>query len=478
MPCVFTSDTGSNNNSIAFHIVWISIMPTSPSSDNQNTGDVSIATLRKVIAASAIGNFVEWFDFAIYGFLAVIISQHFFPPGNPTLALLQTFAVFAVSFALRPLGGLFFGMLGDKIGRKRVLSITVLMMAGSTTLIGLLPTYASIGLLAPLLLALARCLQGFSAGGEYAGACAFVIEHAPQEKKARYGSFVPVSTFIAFAAAAGLAYGIDLVMSETTLQHWGWRLPFLMAAPLGVVGLYMRLRLDESPVFQVLQSQSVSHHAPLQETIRQHGRTLLCLGAFISATALSFYMFTTYFTTYMKVEGGATRTVSLLASLGALIFAAFLCPVIGLYSDWVGRRKTMLTAGLSLILAVFPAYLLAGSGELWGAMLGAGMMAVGAVICNVVTAVLLSEQFPTRVRYTASALCYNVAYTLFGGTAPLIATWLIDATGHPLSPAFYLLMISLLALWGGMRLPESSKRSLHEDAGWEEHSKPLSMNLN
>ena len=165
---------------------------------------VSPATLRKVIAASAIGNFVEWFDFAVYGFLAVTIASLFFPPGNPTLALLQTFAVFAVSFALRPLGGIFFGILGDRIGRKRVLSITVLLMAGATTLIGLLPTYASIGLLAPLLLAVARCLQGFSAGGEYAGACAFVMEHAPTEQKARYGSFVPVSTFLAFASAAGL----------------------------------------------------------------------------------------------------------------------------------------------------------------------------------------------------------------------------------------------------------------------------------
>ena len=155
---------------------------------------VDVRTLRKVIAASAIGNFVEWFDFAVYGFLAVTIASLFFPPGNPTLALLQTFAVFAVSFALRPLGGIVFGILGDRIGRKRVLSITVLLMAGATTLIGLLPTYASIGLVAPLLLALARCLQGFSAGGEYAGACAFLMEHAPTEQKARYGSFVPVST--------------------------------------------------------------------------------------------------------------------------------------------------------------------------------------------------------------------------------------------------------------------------------------------
>ena len=182
-----------------------------PNNNNHPDAEVDISTLRKVIAASAIGNFVEWFDFAVYGFLAVVIANHFFPPGDPSLALLQTFAVFAVSFALRPLGGVFFGMLGDRIGRKRVLAMTVMLMAGATTLIGLLPTYSSIGLLAPLALALARCIQGFSAGGEYAGACAFVMEHAPRRRKARYGSFVPVSTFAAFATAAALTYAVGTV---------------------------------------------------------------------------------------------------------------------------------------------------------------------------------------------------------------------------------------------------------------------------
>lgn len=200
---------------------------------SHTTSSVDPTTLRKVIAASAIGNFVEWFDFAVYGFLAVTIAGLFFPPGNASLALLQTFAVFAVSFALRPLGGIVFGILGDKVGRKRILAITVLLMAAATTLIGLLPTYGSIGLLAPLLLALARCIQGFSAGGEYAGACAFVMEHAPTEQKARYGSFVPVSTFMAFAAAAGIVFGMGLLLSEAQMQDWGWRVPFLVAAPWG-----------------------------------------------------------------------------------------------------------------------------------------------------------------------------------------------------------------------------------------------------
>ncbi|OHV12319.1 MFS transporter [Kushneria phosphatilytica] len=437
------------------------------SAANNNNGSpdttVAPAILHRVITASAIGNFIEWFDFAIYGFLAVTLSQHFFPPGEPSLALLQTFAVFAVSFALRPLGGVVFGMLGDRIGRKRVLSLTVLLMAGATTLIGLLPTWQSVGMAAPLALALARCIQGFSTGGEYAGACAFVMEHAPRRQRGRYGSFIPVSTFAAFALAAVLGFTMNALLSEASMQQWGWRVPFLIAAPLGLIGLYMRLRLDESPAFKALRQQEGVPHAPLKETIRSHGAVILCLSAFISATALSFYMFTTYFATYMQVVGHASETTALLASLGALIFAALLCPIVGLYADRVGRRRTIMTACFSLIMAVFPAYWLAGSGNFLESLIGAAMIAIGAVICGVVTAVLLSEQFPTRVRYTASALCYNLAYTVFGGTAPLIATWLIDVSGSNLAPAWYLVVIALLALAGGMRLPETAHRVLEEE---------------
>lgn len=431
--------------------------------NNNKTGgtdSISPATLRRVLAASAIGNFIEWFDFAIYGFMAVIISQHFFPQGDPTLALIQTFAVFAVSFALRPLGGIFFGTLGDRIGRKNVLAITIIMMASATALIGLLPTYQSIGMLAPLLLTLARCAQGFSAGGEYAGACAFVMEHAPDDKRGWYGSFIPVSTFSAFATAAALGLGLNSLVSEATMQAWGWRVPFLIAAPLGLIGLYMRLKLDDSPAFRLIQQEHNATSAPLKETLTTHGSTIVSLMAFISATALSFYMFSTYFATYMQVAGGATRQTALLASLGGLIVAVLLCPLAGRYSDLVGRRNTIITACGSLAVAVFPAYSLAASGTLWASMLGASLMAVGAVLCGVVTAALLSEQFPTRVRYTASALSYNVAYTIFGGTAPLVATWLIDLSGNNLAPAWYLIAIAAVALLGGLRLPETRGISL------------------
>jgi MHS family proline/betaine transporter-like MFS transporter len=392
--------------------------------------------IKRVVWAASIGNFVEWFDFAIYGFLATTIAQVFFPGGDSTTALLRTFAVFAVAFAFRPLGGLVFGMLGDRLGRRRVLSVTILLMA------------------------LIRCVQGFSAGGEYAGACIYLIEHAPARKRAKYGSAALISTFAAFAAAAIVTYALNTFLAAEEMASYGWRLPFLVAAPLGLVGLYLRWRLDETPAFKAIAATERGVHAPLMETLRQQGRAMCCLGAFISLTALSFYICTTYFVTYLQLQGGLARPTALLISVLTLIFAAAICPLAGAFSDRVGRRFTMLTAAIWLMVTIYPAFLLAGSAIFLGALAGALLLAVGAVLCGVVTAVLLSEVFPTRSRYTASAITYNMAYTLFGGTAPFMATWLIEQTGNSMAPAFYLAGIAIFALAGGLSLPETSGRSL------------------
>ena len=416
--------------------------------------------LKKVVWAASIGNFVEWFDFAIYGFLATTIAQVFFPSGDSTTALLKTFAVFAVAFAFRPLGGLVFGMLGDRLGRRRVLSVTILLMATATTLIAFLPSYASIGIMAPVLLTLIRCVQGFSAGGEYAGACIYLIEHAPAHKRARYGSAALVSTFASFAAAAIVTYALNTALSVEAMASYGWRLPFLLAAPLGLVGLYLRWRLDETPAFKAIATTEQGVHAPLKETLRQQGGAMCCLGAFISLTALSFYICTTYFVTYLQLQGGLPRPTALLISVLTLVFAAGCCPLAGAYSDRVGRRYTMLTAAVWLVITIYPAFLLASSGGFLASLAGALLLAVGAVLCGVVTAVLLSEVFPTRSRYTASAITYNMAYTLFGGTAPLVATWLIEQSANPMAPAYYMAAIAVFALAGGLALPETCGRSL------------------
>lgn len=423
--------------------------------------EVDLKTLRKVIFAASVGNFVEWFDFAAYGFLATILTREFFPSDDPAVGLLNTFAVFAVAFAFRPLGGIVFGVVGDRIGRKRTLALTILMMAGATTLIGLLPTYAAIGAFAPFLLTILRCVQGFSAGGEYAGACAYVMEHAPQHKRARYGSFLPVSTFSSFALAAIVAYALDASLSADAMSSWGWRVPFLAAAPTGLIGLYLRMNLSETPAFRALEGEHKVAHAPLRDTLRTQAAGILKLGAFISVTALSFYMFTTYYATYLQVAGGMNRATSLLITVIALVFAAALCPLAGLYSDWAGRRKTMLTACVILIVTVYPSFSLVGSGHFLPSVIGVCMLAIGAVLANVVTPPLLSEVFPTRTRYTASAITFNLAFTLFGGTAPLVATWLIKTTGNAMSPAWYLVVIAVMGSIGGLMLSETSKLSLH-----------------
>lgn len=419
-------------------------------------------TLRRVIVAASVGNFVEWFDFALYGFFATLIAELFFPSESAGTALLKTFAVFAVAFAFRPLGGVFFGQLGDRIGRKRTLALTIFIMAGATTLIGLLPTYATAGIWAPLLLTIIRCAQGFSAGGEYAGACAYVMEHAPHDKRGRLGSFVPVSTFLAFASAAMLAYLFNTALSAEAMAAWGWRVPFIIAAPLGLIGLYLRMRLDETPAFQALEKNHQVPHSPLRETLRLQGRSMCKLGAFISLTALSFYTFTTYFSTYLQQAGGFSRTAALLISLITLFFAAGACPVVGVLTDRIGRRATMCCAAGVLAIGIYPALMLAESGVFTMGLLGSLLLGFGAVLCNVVTAPLLSEIFPTRSRYTASAITYNVAYTIFGGTAPFIATWLIESTGNNMAPAIYLIAVAALGLVGALLLPETSKLALSE----------------
>ncbi|GAA1199517.1 MFS transporter [Prauserella alba] len=416
--------------------------------------------IRKVIRAASIGNFVEWFDFALYGFLATEIATNFFPSGDSTAGLLKTFAAFAVAFALRPIGGAYFGALGDRIGRKRTLAITVLLMAGSTVALGLLPAYSAIGIAAPILLVLIRCVQGFSTGGEYAGACAFVLEHCNRGRRAWYSSFLPVSTFAAFGTAATVSFAFSSWLGADVMTEWGWRVPFLVAAPLGICGFYIRQKLDETPDFQQVADNDTVASAPLREAVRSHGPTMAKLGLFICTTALSFYMFTTYMTTYLEVTAGHSASMTLLSNVLALMFAAALCPFVGRFSDRFGRRATMFTASGLLVVGVLPAFLLAGNTGLTSAVLGQLVLALGAVSCNVVTAVLLVELFPTRVRYTASALTYNLAYALFGGTAPFIATFLIEITGDPLAPAYYLAVAALFALFAAWALPETSRSSL------------------
>lgn len=450
--------------------------PTAPRSTAAHEDDVALSNLNRVTIASAAGTVVEWFDFAIYGFTASILAKVFFPTGEGVTGLLYTFAVFAVAFAMRPLGGAIFGRLGDRVGRKRVLTLTVILMSLSTGAIGLMPGHQTIGILAPVLLTLARCLQGLSAGGEYAGAVAYTIEHAPAHRRARYGAAMPAATFGSFAAAALMIWILTEVLGDAQMLDWGWRVPFLVAAPLGLIAFYIRSKLSESPAFREAiaemqqetdphghaQGTDAAQHTGIVWTIRTEWRQMALLGGYISVTGLSFYMFSTYMTTFLREVVGLEASLVLLSNVLALVFATALAPLMGIICDHVGRKPIMYaSAGLLGILGV-PAYLLAGIGSFGSALGSQAMLALGAVAANVVTAVLLVEAFPTRSRYTASAITYNVSYAIFGGTVPYISTWLVSVLDLSISPAIYLAVLCALSLIAISLMPETKERPLIE----------------
>ncbi|GAB1617953.1 MFS transporter [Pseudomonas sp. NGC7] len=422
--------------------------------------------LRKAARASFMGNFVEWFDYAAYGYLATIIAATFFPQTDKTTGLLATFAVFALSFLVRPLGGVVWGHFGDRHGRRNALSLSILIMSISTFCIGLLPGYAQIGLWAPCLLLLIRLVQGFSASGEYAGASAFLAEYAPQGRRGLYTSIVPAST------AAGLLFGAAFVavlhelLSTEDLHSWGWRLPFLLAAPFGLVGRYIRMSLQDTPKFlemeQRLENKACMTPAPIRELLTQHRRSL---GIGIGVTclnAVAFYLLLSYMPTYLSTELGMTERDAFIASTVSLATYIGLIFLMGRLSDQFGRKTMLVIASLLFLGLTVPLFTLLDGQPLlvilaiqilFGAMLA---MNDGTLPC------LLAEIFPTRVRFSGFALSFNVANALFGGTAPFIATWLIQVTGSKLAPAGYLLAAALVALVAMLMCRETAHAALKD----------------
>lgn len=419
--------------------------------------------LRRAALASFIGNFVEWFDYASYGYLATIIAVMFFPKSDAMTGLLAAYGVFAVSFIVRPLGGVVWGHFGDRHGRRAALSLSILIMSCSTFLIAFLPTYAQVGMIAPVLLLLVRVVQGFSASGEYAGASAFLAEFAPPGKRGVYTSIVPAST------AAGLLVGsvfvavMHAVLTTSQLHAFGWRLPFLLAAPFGLVGRYIRLRLEDTPKFKALEGAHDLAKAPVTELLTRHrGRMLIAFGV-TCLNAVAFYLVLSYMPTYLSTEMGMSETASFVAATISLTAYIGLIFLMGALSDRLGR-KTMLI-GASVLFAMLTVPLFKG---LAGASFAAIVMiqiAFGALLTlnDGTLPCFLSEIFPTRVRYSGFAFCFNAANALFGGTAPLVATWLIAVTGSKLAPAWYLVGAAVVALVAMLASSETSRLPLADD---------------
>jgi MFS transporter, MHS family, proline/betaine transporter len=394
---------------------------------------VSEPGYQRAIAAGTIGNVLEWYDFGVYGYLVPTLSVLFFPNDKPLTSLLVTFAVFGVGFVMRPVGSILFGVYGDRYGRRKALSAVVFLMAISTFAIGLLPTYAQIGIAAPILMVVIRLLQGLSAGGEWGGSTAYIVEFAPAGRRG----------FLLGALTAAL---LNNALDKDALLAWGWRVPFLLGICVGLVGVYLRWRLDDTPKFNELEESHNVASAPFMETFREHTRDiLLAFGITLHNTA-AYYIALLYMSGYMSSAGGLPRTTALWISTGCLAIFVCLLPVSGWLSDRVGRKPLLITSCIGYIVLGYPFFLLAGSGSAGLAFLAILLMVILLACYSGAAVALYAEIFPTRVRYTALSLPYNVAVAVFGGFAPFIATFLIEITGSKQAPALYVIGAAIVTL--------------------------------
>ncbi len=402
--------------------------------------ETSPATLKRAVAASALGNATEWFDYGIYAYGLTYISAALFP-GNTAEATLFALATFAISFLVRPLGGLFWGPLGDRLGRKYVLALTILLMSGATLAVGLLPSFESIGWWAPALLIVLRMIQGFSTGGEYGGAATFMAEYAPDKKRGFYGSFLEFGTLAGFSLGAFLMLGFSLALGDQAMHEWGWRLPFLVAAPLGLIGLYLRSKIEDTPVFKELaeaEANEETNCVVLKDLIGGFWKQLLQLGGLVVALNVVNYVLLAYMPTFMKTQLGMSDNMSLLVPLvGMLIMMVFL-PFAGSLSDRVGRKKVWWFSLVGLFVAAIPMFQLMEQSAA-GALLGFAVLGVLYVPQLATISAMFPAMFPTHVRYAGMAIAYNVSTSLFGGTAPMANDWLIGMTGNHLVPAYYMM---------------------------------------
>jgi MFS transporter, MHS family, proline/betaine transporter len=431
-----------------------------PGSRSMPTAETAVTggntTGARVALAAGVGNFLEWFDFAVYGFLAVTIGTLFFPAASDTGSLLAALAVFGVAFLVRPLGGIVIGAFGDRAGRRAALSLSILLMGACTTLIGVLPSYEQVGLWAPILLVLLRCGQGFSAGGEYAGAAAFLIEYAPRHRRGLYSSVVSATAALGVVGGGMVTLLLTAALDADSLSSWGWRLPFLLAGPLAAVGLYVRLKMEDTPVFRTLESTHRVTKSPLKGAGKYSKSGMGLVFACTAVAGLGFYYLATYLVTHLTVTLGMDKTSALQVAIAGLVLYAAMCPVAGRVGDRIGRRRTMLIGTLGLAATAIPCFILIASGPLPVTLLGIAIFAAFEALANVMLGVLLVELFPAHLRVSGSSIGFNLAQALVGGQGPLVAAALASALAWSFAPALYIVAVSsVAAVVLAMFLPET-----------------------
>ncbi len=430
--------------------------------------------VRRAVTAAALGNPMEWFDFGVYAYLAGTLGKVFFPSSSPGAQVVSTFATFAAAFLVRPLGGLVFGPLGDRVGRQKVLAVTMIMMAASTFAVGFLPSYATIGFAAPLLLLVCRLVQGFSTGGEYAGATTYIAEYAPDKRRGFLGSWLDFGTFVGYSLGSGLVTVLTMVLGTDGLTDWGWRIPFFVAGPLGLIGLYMRLKLEETPAFQreeKAQAEAASESDPVEEA-RQSGQgrlkeiftghweaVLICMGLVLLYNVTN-YMVTSYLPTYMSSTLGEPEATSQLLVLGTMLLVVLTITTVGRSSDRWGRRPVFMAGSVALVVFAIPAFLLIRQGGILLPAIGCGVLGLLLVCFAGTSASTLPALFPTRLRYGALSIAFNISVSLFGGTTPLFTSALVEATGNDMVPAYYLMVAGVVGLVATFFLHETAGKPL------------------
>jgi MHS family alpha-ketoglutarate permease-like MFS transporter len=382
---------------------------------------------RKAIIAGGIGNAVEWVDWAVYTTFSSIFAHHFFPKGDPIAALLATLAIFAVGFVMRPVGAAVMGAYADRHGRKKGLVLTIGLMAGSTAVIGFAPTYETVGILSPIILVVARMVQGFSAGGEFGSSSAFLVESAAPRRRAFAGSWQQVSVGAGVLLASGMGAIITSTLSKEALDSWGWRLAFIVAALLGLVGLWLRSSVEETDSFVNAKARTEASGEKRRNSVftmfvKHPGSTLRVFGITIAGTLL-YYMWVSYMPTYAAVATGIPLSLALLANFIAVGLFLILLPFAGILSDKIGRKPTMTAFAAGFLLFSWPAFALL-NGNFWMLLL---IEVIGIILLlgySANCAVIMAEQFPAEVRATGIGLPYALAVAVFGGTAPYLTTWM------------------------------------------------------
>ena len=401
---------------------------------------------REAVIAGVIGNTLEWYDFAVYGYFVSTISKLFFPSSDALASMLATYAVFGVGFVMRPVGSILFGVYGDRHGRRKALSAVIFLMAISTLAIGLLPTYDQVGVLAPILLVVARLIQGLSAGGEWGGSTAYIVEYATEGQRGFIGSWQQFSVGGGFLLGSLAGTVLSFALSPEALTSWGWRVPFLLGILVGGVGAYLRWHLPDTPKYTELEQHQAFAETPLAETLRRYPRETLTAFGLTLHNTVAYYISLIYMTGYLINVGKLPQpTAQLIGTICLAVFVA-LIPFMGMLSDRLGRRPQLMASCVGFALLGYPFFLLGSSGRADLGFLAQFLMVALLSLYAGCCPAAYAELFPTRVRYTALSLGYNVAVPIFGGFAPFIATWLIRETANPRAPAFYVIAAAVITL--------------------------------